>query len=59
MEKTPKMFYANINESFNEFLIASGVGKMTLNISDVCKITTDHFGRELRYVDVEDEFEDG
>lgn len=59
MDQTPKMFYADVNDSFNEFLIASGVGKMTFNISDVCKITLDHYGRELRYVDVEDELEDG
>lgn len=59
MQSNPKPFYADVNESFDEFLIASGVGKRTYKISDVCMFTIDEFGRELRYVEVEDEYEDG
>ena len=50
--------YADTNESFDEFLIASGIGKTVWKISDVCVITTDHAGRRLQYVEIEDEFED-
>ncbi len=50
--------YADINETFDEFLIASGVGKMTFKISDVCTITTDYLGRTLRYMELDEDIEE-
>ena len=58
-EYSPTPQFSDINGSFDEFLIASGVGKVIWKISDVCIITTDEFGRSLRFAYLDDEFEDG
>ena len=51
--------FSNMNTSFDEYLIASGVGKVTWKMSDVCMITTDEFGRSLQLVEIEEEYYDG
>ncbi len=58
-ENRPTPQFSDINGSFDEFLIASGVGKVIWRISDVCMITTDEFGRSLRFACIDEEFEDG
>ncbi len=57
-ENRPMPQFSDINGSFDEFLIASGVGKVIWKISDVCMITTDEWGRSLRFAYLDDEFED-
>ena len=51
--------FSDINVSFDEYLIASGVGKITWKISDVCVITTDEYGRSLHLIEIEDDYHDG
>ena len=57
-ENRPTPQFSDTNGSFDEFLIASGVGKVIWKISDVCTITTDQLGRRLQFAFLEDEFED-
>ena len=57
-ENRPTPQFSDINGSFDEFLIASGVGKVIWRISDVCTITTDELGRRLQFTYLDNEFED-